>query len=76
MHLSVDGRESASTQKQALSAVLFLYRVVLQDPLPGIGEVVRAKTPHRLPVVLDGAEIEGTIAAADGTYRHARPAAW
>jgi hypothetical protein len=41
--LAVDGRVAASTQNQALSALLFLYREVLEVDLPWLGEVVRAK---------------------------------
>lgn len=45
---------SASTQNQALSAFLFLYREVLGINLPWLDGVVRAKQPQRLPVVRDG----------------------
>jgi hypothetical protein len=47
---------SASTQNQALNAVLFLYRDVLHKEIGYINGVVRAKTPHRLPVVLSQSE--------------------
>lgn len=50
--LAVAGGVSASTQNQALSALLFLYREVLEVTLPWLDEVVRAKQPSRLPVVL------------------------
>ena len=50
-HLAVEGRVAASTQNQALSALLFLYREVLAINLPCLDNVVRAKTPQRLPVV-------------------------
>lgn len=50
--LAVHGKVSASTQNQALSALLFLYRQVLQTELPWLDDVVRAKKPQRLPVVL------------------------
>ena len=52
MHLAVEGHVSASTQNQALSALLFLYKEVLAIDLPWLGNVVRAKQPKRLPVVL------------------------
>ena len=51
-HLAVAGNVSASTQNQALSALLFLYREVLGIDLPWLDNVVRARKPLRLPVVL------------------------
>ena len=42
---------AASTQNQALNALLFLYRVVLEQDLPWLDEVVRARRPQRLPGV-------------------------
>ena len=51
-HLAVEGRVAAATQNQALSALLFLYRELLHINLPWLDEVVRAKRPARLPVVL------------------------
>ncbi len=51
-HLAVAGRVAAATQNQALSALLFLYREVLEMNLPWLEGVVRAKQPQRLPVVL------------------------
>ena len=50
--LAVEGNVAASTQNQALSALLFLYREVLKQEVPWLDEVVRAKRPARLPVVL------------------------
>ena len=50
--LAVEGNVAASTQNQALSALLFLYRDVLEQDLPWLDDVVRAKRPARLPVVL------------------------
>ena len=50
--LALHDRVSASTQNQALNALLFLYRHVLQDPLPWLQDVVRAQRPIHLPVVL------------------------
>jgi hypothetical protein len=50
--LAVKGRVAASTQNQALSALLFLYREVLEVDVPWLDDVVRAKRPQRLPVVL------------------------
>src|SRR5262249_62031966 len=50
--LAVDGNVAASTQNQALSALLFLYREVLKQDVPWLDDVVRAKRSVRLPVVL------------------------
>lgn len=51
-HLATHGNVSSSTQNQALSALLFLYREVLGQVLPWMDDVVRAKKSQRLPVVL------------------------
>ena len=59
--LAVDGHVSASTQNQALSAVLFLYRDVLQTELPWLDDVVRAKRPLHLPVVLTREEVAAIL---------------
>ena len=50
-HLAVDRKVSASTQNQALSALLFLYKVVLEIELPYLDDVTRAKKSSRVPVV-------------------------
>jgi integron integrase len=55
--LAVEKHVSASTQSQALSALLFLYRDVLGQELPWLHDVVRAKRPQRLPVVLSRTEV-------------------
>ena len=55
-YLAVDQHVSASTQNQALSALLFLYNEVLQKP-PGWIDVTWAKKPERLPVVLTREEV-------------------
>jgi integron integrase len=67
--LAVRGGVSASTQNQALAAVLFLYRHVLEKPLPAIADVVRAKRPQRLPVVLTRAQVRAVIGRMGGTPR-------
>ena len=54
---------SASTQNQARAALLFLYRVVLEAPLPGLDGVTRAKRPPRLPTVLTRAEVDVVLTA-------------
>lgn len=56
-HLATDRDVSASTQRQALAALLFLYREVLQVELPWVDSIVRAKQPHHLPVVLTRDEV-------------------
>lgn len=58
--LAVNRKVAASTQNQALSALLFLYKHVLDQKLDWLEDVVRAKRPRRLPVVLTQAEI-GTL---------------
>ena len=60
--LAVDRRVSASTQNQALSALLFLYTHVLAIEIPAMPPVVRARTPERLPVVLSREEVAAILA--------------
>lgn len=62
-HLATDGEVSASTQRQALSAVLFLYRDVLGMDLPWMPNIVRAKQPQRLPTVLTQHDVQRLLAA-------------
>jgi len=59
--LATEKRVSAATQNQALSALIFLYRVVLEDPLPWLNDLVRAQRPVRLPVVLTVDEVRCVI---------------
>ncbi len=68
-HLAVAGNVAASTQNQALAAILFLYGKVLKKPLGRLEGVVRAKRPKRLPVVLTQAEVESLLRHMDGTPR-------
>ncbi len=68
-HLAVEGPVGASTQTQALSALLFLYRHVLEKPLPDLDSVIRAKRPGRLPAVLTRAEVRRVIRNMEGTPR-------
>jgi site-specific recombinase XerD len=56
--LAVNKKVSASTQNQALSAILFLYQRVLDKPLEWVNPAVRAKKPKRLPVVLTRQEVK------------------
>jgi integrase len=67
--LAVDGHVSASTQNQALSALLFLYRDILGEDLPWLDDVVRARRPRRLPVVLTREEVGAVLDALEGTPR-------
>jgi integron integrase len=67
-HLAVAGDVSASTQNQALSALLFLYREVLGVDLPWLDNVTRAKRSQRLPVVLTREEVRAILAEMDGVY--------
>lgn len=65
-HLAVEERVSASTQNQALSAVLFLYRHVIRREIGELQEVVRARRPERLPVVLTRDEVRAILAVLEG----------
>lgn len=66
-HLANERQVSASTQNQALSALLFLYREVLEVELPWLDGVIRAKTAKRLPTVLSRQEVEAIIGCLSGT---------
>lgn len=65
--LAVRGHVAASTQNQALNAILFLYREVLRQSLPWVEDVQRAKQPERLPVVLNRQEVRRLLAQLEGT---------
>jgi integron integrase len=64
--LAVRRNVSASTQNQALAALLFLYKEVLDLDLPFLADIVRAKKPQRLPVVLATDEVRSVLARLDG----------
>ncbi len=66
--LAVEGRVAASTQNQAKSALLFLYREVLGADLPWLENVEQAKAPKRLPVVLTPAEVQALLSGLSGTH--------
>ncbi|HTS55805.1 MAG TPA: integron integrase [Burkholderiales bacterium] len=66
-HLAVAGRVAASTQAQAKSALLFLYREVLGVELPWLDGIVAARVPQRLPVVLTAAEVSALLSRMRGT---------
>ncbi len=63
--LAVERNVSASTQSQALSALLFLYREVLKVDLPWLSELTRAKKPARLPTVLTQQEVRSLLNYVD-----------
>jgi len=67
--LAIQRNVAASTQNQALSALLFLYRDVLEQELPWLDDIVRAKTRERIPVVLTREEAQAVIDALDGPTR-------
>jgi integron integrase len=67
--LATTGQVAASTQNQALSALLFLYRDVLGVDLPWLDEIVRARRPVRLPVVLTRDEVRAVIRQLHGIPR-------
>jgi len=65
-HLAVTEHVSASTQNQALSALLFLYRHVLDTQLGDLGKVARVTTPPRVPVVLTRDEVRAVLSCLEG----------
>ncbi len=65
-HLAVEANVAASTQNQALNALVFLYKRVLEQPLGEIVGAVRAKRPKRLPVVLTQDEVRELFRHMDG----------
>ena len=67
--LAVSERVAASTQNQALAALLFLYRVVLGVELHWLDEVVHAKRPEHLPVVLTRDEVRAILQRLEGVPR-------
>lgn len=66
--LAVNAKISASTQTVALSAILFLYRDVLKQPLPYIDQIERAKPSKKLPLVFTRSEVQTLLARLDGTH--------
>lgn len=68
-HLAVKKKVGASTQNQALSALLFLYRNVIGREVGDLGEVIRARKPKRLPVVMTRDEVKTVLANLTGEKR-------
>lgn len=66
-HLAIAGNVSSSTQNQAKSAILFLYKEVLGVDLPWLDNITQAKLPQRLPVVLTKTEVQSVLSRLDGT---------
>ena len=67
-YLAVSRHVAASTQNQALNALVFLYKAVLQQPLDELNGAVRAKKPQRLPVVLSHMEIRNILKNLDDPF--------
>ena len=67
--LATEGSVSASTQNQALAALLFLYREVLREPIGWVSDIKPAKTSRRLPVVLTRDEVRAVLGEMSGTTR-------
>jgi integron integrase len=66
-NLATKGKVSASTQNQAFSAILFLFRDVLKREMAGLDEALRAKRPTRLPAVLSTEEVATVLCGLKGT---------
>jgi integron integrase len=67
-HLALDKNVAASTQNQAMSAIIFLYREVLQIDINQINNVIFSKKPSKVPIVLSKYEIRKVFAYLDETY--------
>jgi len=67
--LAINGRVAAATQNQALNALLFLYKEVLQRELEFIGGTLRVKRPPKVPSVLSPNEVKAVLAQLHGQYR-------
>ena len=68
-NLAVAGKVSASTQNQAKSALLFMYREVFEQTVPWLDNVTQARVPKRLPVVLTVKEVQAVLAEMTGTHK-------
>ncbi len=68
-HLAVERNVAASTQNQALSAILFLYKEVLEQDIGWLDGMEHAKRPARLPVVLTATEVRTVLTHLDGRHR-------
>ncbi len=68
-NLAIKGRVAASTQNQALNALLFLYKEVLRSELGFVGQALRVKRPPKVPAVLSPREVRAVLSQMDGQYR-------
>lgn len=68
-HLAVGRGVAASTQNQALNALIFFYEHALKQPLGNLGEFIRAKRPKKLPVVLTPGEVQQLLECMNGRHR-------
>ena len=68
-HLAVDKNVAASTQNQALAAVLFLYKKVLNQELEWMEGIVRAKRPARIPEVMSPQQVMALLRELKGTHQ-------
>jgi integron integrase len=68
-HLALKEKVSVSTQNQALAAILFLYWYVIGRDIGDLGEVIRARKPERLPVVMTREEVKAVLANLTGEKR-------
>src|SRR5262249_38235860 len=68
-HLAQDRNVAAATQNQALNALVFLYQVILRQPLGNLGEWARAQRPARLPAVLTTEEVRRVLASVATEYQ-------
>jgi integron integrase len=67
-HLATEGKVAAATQRQALNAIIFLYKRVLDQPVDEFIEHVRAKSYRRPPVVMSQTEVQEVLAQMAGTH--------
>ncbi|MFH0974949.1 MAG: integron integrase [Spirochaetota bacterium] len=68
-HLAVDGKVSASTQNQAMCAIIFLYKHIIQKDIGEISGFVWAKKPKKIPVVFTRNEVKSVLGELSGNYR-------
>ncbi|MGV6808590.1 MAG: integron integrase [bacterium] len=67
-HLAIEKQVSINTQKQAMNALVFFFRIVLEKSLDNLQDFIKAKTPRRLPVVLSRQEVQQVLAEMDGLH--------
>lgn len=67
-HLAVEGKVAASTQRQALNAIIFLYKHVLDQPVEELIEHIRAQKQRRPPVVMSQAEVQRVLTQMSGVH--------